>query len=782
MRRVHCLILTIIFAVGMLSSVVVMAEEVQKTVKVYDNTKFLSVGEIGLSDVLYEGDLSGAANYINYKGLGGIIVLSDDVKLSGGITLNAVNNLASSIVVDGAVTIDLNGYFITQFAGSEQNDNALIIVPKGSSLTIVDSSADKKGVVDGVQYAVSVQGGSLVVENGIFSAQSQAGIMDETELPLSVTDGGSLRMTDGVIRYSGTLDDGRLYYGTTGALFVDSESKAEIFGGTVYGSVEAESKENVKIFGGSFQSDVSEFLTDIYGLSTKDGLWVVGEKLPAVEEVTNNGSAKADVSAELDEDRESIKKYTVRATSSGDTVKKSVKLNITDIVKTAASLRNVPDVEVVTDFAALTFSKEYINELSDEVNGVCLTVEKNYMLDAKLLSKAEKARYEISFSLRNEKGEAVVSGQKASVNILHSGARPDDSIQLFSWDGEILSHMNSNVGKGRILCEAESGEKVVVSEGTILLITSRMLDMRGALSIVFYATVSGIDILDVKMLFWDSPQVEYTEKTAHRIVSYSGKDSNGYRFVYENIAAKDMGQDIYARLVATDATGRKIYTDNPEYPYSVTAYAENMNRDEKLRPLLVRLLNYGAAAQEYFGSEYSPVNQNEWMSDGDRAMDFTKVYLSDAKALAEENTNEKCISRIAGKTLILEGDITLNYYVSSDEEVDETGVLFWTKEAFADTEKHIMGTQSSVVRDYTENGKYKVFSLKNIAASEIFEPVYARVYTKKNNVYRYSDIDLYSVKDYAANQIEKNDNPKLVKLLRCLLLYGDEAAKYFGED
>ena len=192
---------------------------------------------------------------------------------------------------------------------------------------------------------------------------------------------------------------------------------------------------------------------------------------------------------------------------------------------------------------------------------------------------------------------------------------------------------------------------------------------------------------------------------------------------------------------------------------------------------LVKMLNYGAAAQEYFGSEDTPANSV--LAEAQRVTDFTKIYRSQAATITEETINGKCQSHIVGKTLSLEGDISINYYVLSDEKVDEVGILFWNEDAYESTEAHIVGTQSRAARTYTTNGRYKVFSYDNIASRQMFEPVYARVYTRTGNVYKYGDIDKYSVKDYAANQIEKNDDPVLIRLLRCLLLYGDEAEKYF---
>ena len=99
---------------------------------------------------------------------------------------------------------------------------------------------------------------------------------------------------------------------------------------------------------------------------------------------------------------------------------------------------------------------------------------------------------------------------------------------------------------------------------------------------------------------------------------------------------------------------------------------------------------------------------------------------------------------------------------------------------FNEKEKHIMGTQLKKINTFTNNGSYKVFSYDNITSREMSEPLYARVYTKKDNVYKYGRIHKYNVKDYAVKQIEKNEDAALIKLLRCLLIYGEEAEKFFS--
>ena len=156
MRRLMCFVTSIfILLCTTVHSTTFAVEEISATV--YEAEAVLTGGSVQHSDtVLFEGSFLDAVEYINYSRLGGGIVLSQDVKLSRGITLQPVFDNPSYIRIEGDVTLDLNGYFITQLAGANFSEKPAVIVPEGSTLTITDTSDSKKGVINGVQYAAAL--------------------------------------------------------------------------------------------------------------------------------------------------------------------------------------------------------------------------------------------------------------------------------------------------------------------------------------------------------------------------------------------------------------------------------------------------------------------------------------------------------------------------------------------------------------------------------------------------------------------------------------------------
>ncbi|MBO4940649.1 MAG: hypothetical protein J6D15_00325 [Clostridia bacterium] len=501
-------------------------------------------------------------------------------------------------------------------------------------------------------------------------------------------------------------------------------------------------------------------------------------KVPVVKGKADVKGLEIDVDTDYD-DENALEAFVIRArsTSAGYKV---LSLNISDALRQASVYRKkMPSICIYTDFAVVTLDKDIIRELRDmsQKQDVFITFEKNEKLNREIKNKLSNGKFEINCYFKNQHETRLDVSKKFFLEIPYVSTEMRDSVQLYSVNGTAVLLKKSERGEERIGCSVSNGESILFSEGAVVMITGRTLDLQGTISMVFYASLEGVRASTARMLFWDSPQDEYTLETAQRVVEYSGSDANGYRFEYDNISSVDMNKKIHARLMARDEKGNIIYGSAPYVGYSVVSYAENMMKNEQLRPLLVKMLNYGAAAQEYFGSDRKPANST--LSETDKVMDFTKVYVSQAKTIKEETKNGKCSASIIGKTLILEGDISINYYVSDEKNVDEMGVLFWTEDSFKKTDSHIAGTQSLIIKDYAINNGYKVYNFDNIVSSKMFDNIYARVYTRVGNKYRYSDIDKYSVRDYAANQLSKSNDTLLKNLLRRLLIYGDEAKRYF---
>ena len=728
-------------------------------------------------EVLFSGSFADVVQYMNYSKTGGVIVVTESVTIDKNTTLQTLKGTTPYILIKGKdICFDLNGCLLTQQAGSGQSAASVFVVPKESALVIEDSSKDKTGTVNGVCGAVEVNGGSLKLANGTFMAQANAsGYPDDGELPIKVINDGELYVENGKIKYSGTLNDGRSYYGKSCAVYIDENSRGVFNGGVVEGKIETEKAENLTIDGGTFDFDISDYVSDSQNVIQEGNRFTIESTFPEKTEMVlldDELKINLDVLPEYSADGE-ITRILICVSEMNDAVKLkecgTARLDLNEVFKKIGKANT--SVELSTEDTGFFAQRIVIDSKNVKVLAEAAT-ENGLLLEMSVSDNAadivKDAKYLLEYNFVDNNGEKI-------------GADVDFAIELSDWNKEAVElYTQGNPGfdkkefsidgAGNSM-EVMNGEIIAVTQKSRLEITGRTLDIEGTISIIFYADLSGYEASKVKMLFWDSPQTEYTAETAVRSVSYSSKDMNGYRFVFEDIASKEMNKEIYARLMAVDGNGQTVYGEKPENGYSVVTYAQNMLQNQRMKPLLVKMLNYGTAAQEYFGSDSEAANSS--LSEVERVTDYTKIYKSEAEVIGEESFNGECEAEIAGKTLTLEGDISINYYVTCNVDVDEIGIMFWNEKGFNEKEKHIMGTQIKKINTYTNNGSYKVFSYDNITSREMSEPLYARVYTKKDNVYKYGGIHKYNVKDYAAKQIEKNEDAALIKLLRCLLIYGE---------
>lgn len=764
----------------------------------YDAVEIDEKGKLTLTDdALFKGTFFETVEYMNYSKQGGIIVLEKSIKLEKNITLQSVKGTTAFIVIHGKdVRVDLNGYTLTQQSGSEESVNPLFVVPKNNSFKINDFSEKGNGVVNGVCCAVAVKGGDFALWGGTLKAQAQASLYpDDGEVVVSVTNKGCFSVSrvsaECIVEFNGKLDDGRTYNGRSCAVYIDADS-VMYANGKIIGDIVTENDENLNIEQGFYTFDVSKYTKSMLKIRQEGEFYHVYYPLPYEINTLFNGKKVQTYVSTLDgKEIEDVDCVDVDIDPyAGGRVEREygkIKFDLTELFKSFDEVfeDGCMDVRIFTSGATcfrteLYLDAENVKKVKEAFGNknIFLEVEMTDIPDKSVLDVCKTAKVSMVYGFVDEKGERIETGAEFEATVPLEFK--DGEFKLYSLDEEVFAEKEFEYEDDSISFVANENEKIIVSQGVNIEIIGKTLDIEGTISMVFYAKLEGVDAKKTRMLFWDSPQTDYTEKTALRCVEYTTKDKYGYRFVFKNIPSKEMTKKIYARLISKDENGDVVYGNEPEKGYSIVDYVQSMMDDEELKPLLVKMLNYGSAAQQYFGVE--GVMANDILTEKDRVIDYTPVYRSTAETIEEMTTNGKCETKIVGKALTLEGDISINYYVKQEENVDEIGMLFWTEETFAENDSHIMGTQIKRISDYTTNGQYLVFNYDNIVSACMSDSVYARVYTRSGNIYRYGDIDKYSVKDYVAVQIDKNENQKLIKLLRSMLLYGDEAEKFFGRN
>ena len=125
--------------------------------------------------------------------------------------------------------------------------------------------------------------------------------------------------------------------------------------------------------------------------------------------------------------------------------------------------------------------------------------------------------------------------------------------------------------------------------------------------------------------------------------------------------------------------------------------------------------------------------------------------------------------------------VCIKYAVASN--VNDVKVLIWD-EPQVDYKAGTHDYELTSVGSETIGGKsYMIFDFTNLVAKQMTDVVYARAYTEVDEVAYYSDINKYSILQYAYNKLGKtgtaSDDENLKNMLNDMLTYGASAQKYF---
>lgn len=252
------------------------------------------------------------------------------------------------------------------------------------------------------------------------------------------------------------------------------------------------------------------------------------------------------------------------------------------------------------------------------------------------------------------------------------------------------------------------------------------------------------------------------------VVDYMGL----YSFKFENIAPRMMNDTIIATLYATCAKEQVICQtvsySVKEYCYDMLSRCEDGEYfvNEKVKTLIVDLLNYGEAAQIYGDYKVDTLvtadmteAQKAWATDD-------APELSTVQSLTYKVIEDPSVTWIAGG-LLLQDAVTLRFKLDTDS-IENLKVKLYTDD---DTEGWIVSASDFVE---TTDGYYVYFDC--LEAYQMRETIYLTVYNGDTEV---SNTVSYSIESYAYAK-QNDSNEKLTSLLEAMMKYGDSAYNYIN--
>lgn len=314
------------------------------------------------------------------------------------------------------------------------------------------------------------------------------------------------------------------------------------------------------------------------------------------------------------------------------------------------------------------------------------------------------------------------------------------------------------------------------------------LSLKDEILVNFYYTVSDMtDVTENGMLVFntDPGTVDFAQADA----VYNNSVFNSAKSIYmastDGIAAKEMGDTRYYAAYVKLSNGSYIYSDT--YEYSPRKYCMNMlgkaTASEKQKALCVAILNYGAAAQEYFGYNTESLMNAELTAQQQalvKAYDktlFTGAVLVDRSKIGSFGETANGFSKKSA-SLSLEGALCVNYYFTPDSVVSGDMILYiWTPEVYAEAEVLTADNASTMTMVLGSDGRYRG-QINGIAARNLDSTYYvAGVYIDENGNTCCTGVVAYSPSKYCISKAVDGNN--LQDLASATAMYGYYAKAYF---
>ncbi len=239
------------------------------------------------------------------------------------------------------------------------------------------------------------------------------------------------------------------------------------------------------------------------------------------------------------------------------------------------------------------------------------------------------------------------------------------------------------------------------------------------------------------------------------------------------IAAKNMGDKMYFAIYAELTDGSYAYSNC--YTYSPIDYAYSLlskdSTPENMKSLIVAMLNYGAAAQTYFG--YNTGNLvNASLTEEQKTMvvgynndmlDGLTVCAADKKGTLFGSGNTGFTKRTP--SVNFEGAFSVNFYFSQPKAAVGSDVTFyvWDKATY-ESAAVLLPENAIAVSKCTFDGTYYAGIVEDIAAKEVDETFYcAAVFTGEDGSTYVSGVIAYSLGYYLENQANGTKMPDFAK-------------------
>ncbi len=303
-----------------------------------------------------------------------------------------------------------------------------------------------------------------------------------------------------------------------------------------------------------------------------------------------------------------------------------------------------------------------------------------------------------------------------------------------------------------------------------------------------YFTTEGltdVPMEDMGMLTWSAAREDATIDTAEKVIPGAVEEGAYLAVRTADIPAKELGDTIYFKIYARLADGSYVYSDLlTTSPKQYAMSRINYSSDASQVALMVAMLNYGAAAQEYFGYKTDAL-MNAQLTEAQRAkIAEYSPYMVDAidqpdSAKVGSFTNSGGFNK-KYPSVTLESAFGINYYFAPAYTPDSAPKLYYWDEATYNSVSTLL--PSNATGCVTLEGDSLVSgSVDGIPAKNLADTVYVAAGYMSGGKSYCTGVLAYSIGAFCTT---KADDPTAEgqSLAAAIAVYGYYAKTYFAKN
>ena len=260
-------------------------------------------------------------------------------------------------------------------------------------------------------------------------------------------------------------------------------------------------------------------------------------------------------------------------------------------------------------------------------------------------------------------GYPVLSGAKVYENYTYAGCsgNPGEPTIKYSNTESDPVYADHNDADGDGKCDYCGN----FMDGSLAKLAFASLSLKGNIGVSFYMDLSTAVIDDSSAYMQFTLPNGSTEKILVSAAEKNTTITEGktyYVFSCE-VAAKEMTADIKAQIISGDSASES-------FTYTVKNYADTLlnseEYDDETKKLVISMLNYGAASQEYFDYNTDSLANSSLTDEQKRLPDTQASDLSAYKSSYTKDENYKGSTSYYGSSLVLESGTDVKHYFAYD--------------------------------------------------------------------------------------------------------------------